>query len=129
MGTRWKTQRHEDRYCKGIPDRSFAVDKKGPDGAVCRLHGWMELKYQEFWPKHAGSALKLEHFTKEQKLWLHTFGHRCFFLLQVENTWLLFDHTKVLLIGSLSKRGLEENCVKLWVGHPNPDELLKLLSA
>jgi hypothetical protein len=80
----------ENPACPGTPD-------------VQHMFGWLELKWKEKWPAKEDTALRLPHFTPQQRCWLmrryvaqqklgcHT-GH-AFLLLYVEETreHLLFN--------------------------------------
>ena len=68
------------------------VDNGTPD--VDTIHGWIELKHKDAWPKRPGTPLRLPHFTPQQRTWLFRrvlSGGRAFLLLKVANDWLLFD--------------------------------------
>ncbi len=122
LGQKFKMQRHEDRITKGIPDLSFAT--VGPNGW---MHGWLELKYLAEWPKNPKTIVKVPKFYKEQKIWLFTFGIGCFFLIQIDKDWLLFDHIKAFYVGTWTREDMERNALKVWVGKPEVGELIPLL--
>lgn len=88
------TTHHEDLLNAGIPDLSYS------HGGV---HGWIELKWREAWPKREATIVKIDHYTKEQKHFLLTRGRaggRCWLLLRVGREHLLFDHEDAQSVGS-----------------------------
>ena len=75
-------QRHEDKFCPGIPDVSFCYEG---------VSGWIELKYLPKWPSK--NSREIKHHTPHQKLWAKRYiesGGNYFLLLQVGNTCYLF---------------------------------------
>lgn len=68
--------------------------QKGTPDVECIL-GWIELKWVEKWPARSKTPLRIDHYTKEQRIWARTRvrrGGSCWLLLQVEegDQWLLF---------------------------------------
>ena len=107
VGPLWEAQRHEDRHSTGIPDVSYSTTH----------HGWIELKYLPKAPKRADAVLKIEHFTPDQRNWLTRHGKRggrCFLLLQVEQTYMLFSWEVVPKIGRVSLPEHREMARKVW---------------
>ena len=89
------TTHHEDMLNAGVPDLSYS------GGGV---HGWVELKWLEAWPKRPGTVVRIPHYTKEQKHFLLSRGRaggRCWLLLRVGREHLLFDHEQAQKVGSL----------------------------
>lgn len=69
---------------------------------IWSIWGWIELKYVQTWPKR--SNLNIEHFTPQQKHFLHRFGG--FVFIRVEDDYLLFNGHDVLedqLQGGMTK--------------------------
>ena len=88
------TTHHEDALNSGIPDLSYS------GGGV---HGWIELKWLEAWPKRADTIVRIPHYTKEQKHFLLTRGRaggHCWLLLRVGRHHLLFNNERVQDVGS-----------------------------
>lgn len=110
MGSAWEAQRHEDKLTSGIPDVSYSMSR----------HGWIELKYLSTKPKRAESPLKIDHYTVDQRNWLTRHGSRaglCFLLLQVEKTYMLFDWTKAMEIGTVPYARHLEMASAVWQTH------------
>lgn len=99
------TTHHEDLLNTGVPDISYSH----------LVHGWIELKYAEAWPKRASTPLRLPHYTKEQKAWLlrrgRAAGHCWLFLRVGRAEFLLFDHERAQHVGEM-ERGLVVACTK-----------------
>ena len=95
------TTHHEDLLNAGIPDLSYS------HGGV---HGWIELKWLEAWPKREATIVKIDHYTKEQKHFLLTRGRaggRCWLLLRVgRKDHFLFDHESAQFVGQEAQQGL-----------------------
>ena len=79
------------------------------------LHGWVELKCLDKWPKRPGTPVKLHHdLTLEQRIWLKrrwAAGGEAYVILQVQKTqdWLLFDGpTAARLIGTATQGQLRD---------------------
>lgn len=92
---------HEDSLNVGLPDLSYSGN---------RVHGWIELKWAESWPKRAETPLRLPHYTKEQKHFLlaraRAGGGRCWLLLRVGREHLLFNHEQAQEVGELERAEL-----------------------
>lgn len=89
----WDVQRHEDKYCRFIPDMSFAAH--GADG-------WIEVKYLKV---KAPKLFKIEHLTAGQLSWLETRARMgrslCFVLVGTLAESILLPATRVRgLIGA-----------------------------
>ena len=64
--------RFENYAGPGTPDVHYCVE-----GAT----GWVELKYLDGWPAREATVVKIDHFTPQQRTWLHDCnmsGGRCF---------------------------------------------------
>lgn len=97
IGTHWEAERIENRLNTGTPDVAYSMRK---------VHGWIELKFMPDSPRRIDKPLKIEHFTPDQRNWLHKHGTRgghCFILLRVGrepvSEWLMFDHTLAYRVG------------------------------
>lgn len=79
------------------PLGAMAVENSAMPGTpdVYYMHGWIELKECDNWPKRDTTPLRLPHFTKWQRAWLKRHAHlggTCFVLLKVgELEWFLID--------------------------------------
>lgn len=61
----WEAKRFECSMPLGVPDVYYRI--KGKD----RWHsGWIELKFLKAYPKNKNIAIKIQHYTKEQRLFL-----------------------------------------------------------
>jgi hypothetical protein len=73
------------------------------------VEGWIELKWLRSWPKRADTVIPLEHFTKQQRIWLlrrARYNGNVYLLLQVNREWLLIHGRRVAHIGFLRKQEL-----------------------
>lgn len=108
----------ENPVYPGTPDINF-------------VEGWIELKILDAWPKRASTKVTIRCFTPQQRIWLHRRcrrGGRAFFLLKVDNDWLLFDGmTAAEQIGKLTKAEMFEHCI--WESQTpiRTNELIKVL--
>lgn len=112
--------RHEDKLNAGVCDVSFAHDG----------HGWLELKHSHTWPKRAGTVVRLEHFTEEQRAFLHLKGFaggRTWLLWQVERDYLLFRWNNLTAIGTTTRDQLYAACDRRWERRLDYAELLEWL--
>lgn len=110
--------------CKpGTPDVNYG----GPHG------GWIELKWEESWPKKPETPLVLTStFTPQQRLFAvkrwHT-GAKCHFLIQVDQDWLLFDGpTAARIVGTSPRAELERAALVHWHGSQMEKEIVQCLS-
>jgi hypothetical protein len=104
------TTHHEDMLNAGVPDLSYS-------GAG--VHGWIELKWLEAWPKRAATVVKIAHYTKEQKHFLLSRGRaggRCWLLLRVEKDHLLIDHERAQDVGKAHGDWMRAAAKGSWVG-------------
>ena len=117
------TTHHEDALNTGIPDLSYS------GGGV---HGWIELKWLEAWPKRAGTVVRIPHYTKEQKHFLLSRGRaggRCWLLLRVGREHLLFDHEQAQDVGKETNGWMYAGCHHIWDnGQINFEQLTTLLT-
>lgn len=75
---------------------AFAVENACLPGTpdVAYADGWIELKQIDERPKLSRTAIKVDHFTKRQRIFLEDHweaGGNAFLLIQVERTYFLFD--------------------------------------
>lgn len=78
-------QRIESSNVKGIPDTCYCIRGKV---------GWIEYKYLEKFPHRKNTLVRLDHFTTEQRVFMHDYtmaGGKCFVFVQVEQEYFLFD--------------------------------------
>lgn len=113
------------------PLRAFSVENRVNPGTpdVAHLHGWIELKQIEDWPKRPSTMVRIDHYTPEQRLFLRRWweaGGLCHLLLRVEATdeWLLFEGHKADLIGACTQEELMANYISYYVGGVMEDSLL-----
>ena len=96
------TQRHEDRS-EGIPDLSYTING---------VSGWVELKQVKEWPSRQSTQVKINHYTKFQRVWLFKrsrAGAKCYVLLMTpEEHYWLFDFPNLMEVGNVTKDKLEE---------------------
>ena len=121
IGPRWDCTRHEDKVNLGIPDVSWGA--KG-------VNGWIELKAKEAWPVRYDTPVTIpdpERFA-HQKLFLYKRGKGCWLLLKVGEEWLLFDHVAAQEVGKLNKVMTCAMATKIWVGVPDPDQFIDILT-
>lgn len=94
MGDKWKVQRVENMVGPGTPDVYYTL--------ISGDMGWLELKHEKEWPKRATTALKVDHFTPQQRGWLRRhggFGAKVFVLIQVDKQYFLLDWEEAQNIG------------------------------
>ena len=79
------------------------------------VEGWIELKWEREFPKKADSVFRVEHFSPQQRVWLHRRhrkGGKCWLLLQVGKEWMLFDGmTAFEIVGKVCKQELINKAV------------------
>jgi len=69
--------------------------------------GFIEAKYRPSWPKRERTPITLDHFTKNQKLFLHKHGEAkrggCFLLLLIDHDVMLFNYKVAQCMNTLNK--------------------------
>lgn len=121
MGARWAAQRHEDKYSTGIPDVSYSTN----------CHGWIELKYVARPPVKATNLVPVPHFTAAQRNWIRQHGSRggrCWILLQVEKTYLLFSWELAPMVGFSTLSELKRSASRGWENTISWPELATAIS-
>lgn len=121
MGPRWVAQRHEDKYSTGIPDVSYSTN----------CHGWIELKFVAKAPVRATQPVPVPHFTAAQRNWIRQHGERggrCFVLLQVERTFLLFSWDRAAMVGFATLSELKRSASRGWEDTISWSELATAIS-
>lgn len=110
----------------GTPDVNFGCTVDGD-----LIQGWIELKWERSWPLFPDSALRVPHFTPQQRIWLRKrckLGGIALLLLQVGNEWLLFDgQVAARFLGESSKAELENHALFVWRNGLNGGELIECL--
>lgn len=99
---------------------AFAVENPCLPGTpdVYYIAGWIELKWLRAWPARTESAVRVEHYTPQQRVfhvehWRR--GGAVHVLLQVRGTWLLFDGpTAARILGKVSRAELETAAIAHW---------------
>lgn len=133
MKNHWEPQRVENAAGPGTPDVYYTLNSG--------IGGWVELKHAHKWPKNSNTALKIEHFTPQQRSWLRRHGKlgaNVFVLLQVENQYFLLDWNDAQNIGGEYwnsqfstkewTRGDYESLATKWFRSIDYSELIFLLS-
>ena len=121
VGGLWEAERIENRLNSGVPDVAYSTDH----------HGWIELKYLPKAPKRSDTALKIDHYTAEQKNWLTKHGKRgghCFLFLQVGGTYMLFGSEAARDIGTVTLDAHKKMALAVWEGQVCFTEFVRLLS-
>lgn len=94
------------------------------------IGGWVELKWARRWPERGG-PLRLDHFTREQRVWLRRRWHRggaAWLLLQVGREWMLFDGEVAAHVVGRSTRGeLQRHAAAHWPDGLDSGDLLQML--
>lgn len=94
--------------------------------------GWIELKWLRSWPVREDTPVKLDHFTRQQRVWLAKRWHRggsAWLLLQCGTEWLLFDGaTAAKVVGHVDKKSLIEAARMYWTNKPSGQELAEQLT-
>ena len=93
--------------------------------------GWIEAKWLRAWPRRPETVVTVDHFTKQQKLWLRQrsrAGGAAWLILQCRTEWLVFDgNTAAEILGQVPRAELEARALVIW--HKlNEKELLKWIS-
>lgn len=92
LGPHGKLVRVENPACPGTPDVNYLLRRYPALAPVC---GWVELKFEEEWPRRAKSIFRISKLNLDQVNW-HTSwalaGGRVSTLLQVDTTILVLDH-------------------------------------
>lgn len=97
------------------------------------IEGWIELKQIPAWPKRADTPVRIDHFTPQQRVWLHRRclrGGRAHVLLLVGNKeWLLFQGEDAANhLGKIPKKQLLSLAIAVHLGSLDRDWLLKHLT-
>ena len=122
MKNSWHAARHEDQLSVGVPDVSYGVNK---------VNGWIELKALNAWPKNQLTIVKIPGFTNQQRAWLQNRGSkggRCWLLIRVERTYLLFSWRQVHLVGTLIKTQMCAVAKHTWDNSINWAEFKQIIS-
>ena len=99
---------------------AFAVENSCLPGTpdVNYIEGWLELKWLRSWPSGNDTIVRLEHYSKEQRLFHRVRerkGGNMHLLLQCGRTWMLFDgNTAAKYVGKCTKQELYEHCKMFW---------------
>lgn len=126
---RWQeATRHEEAFQSGVADVSFVAGGR---------HGWLELKFLPEWPHRAGTVVRIEHFTEDQRRWLAAKGKeggRTWLLLQIgrggtPSAWYgLFGWQSLDAVGTTERARLSETADYGWQRRLDYSELLAALS-
>ncbi len=112
-------KRVENRVGMGTPDVNY-------------IHGWIELKQQDKWPKRASTVVRLHHdLTKEQRIWINRrdkLGGIVYVLLQVDRDYLLFRGSEAAsILGQATQAELRKAALHVWTAATMTAELLTCL--
>ena len=113
---------HEDALNSGIPDLSYS------HGGV---HGWIELKWLEAWPKREATIVRIQHYTKEQKHFLLSRGRaggRCWLLLRIGRAHMIFNHEASRYVGEQNAAWLEFSATEAWDNGIDFEQLTRILT-
>ena len=116
------------------PLQAIPVENKVKAGTpdVNYIDGWIELKWLRRWPVRADTIVRIEHFTKIQRRFARDYWlkqGRCWCLLQVGPSWLLFTGTIAHdYVGHVPRRDLEKLAVAHWHRGLKPKELMTWLT-
>lgn len=106
----------ENPACPGTPDVNCVL-------------GWIELKHVPAAPARAGTPVRVDHYTQQQRLWARrraAAGGMCLMYLQVGNEHFLLDGvTAAFNIGEATMGDLKGLALKTWTGNPKPEDLLE----
>lgn len=100
---------------------------------VAYVEGWLELKSMPEWPARPETALRIEHFTQDQRVWLLMHarcGGAAWLLLKVADDWLLFTpEVAAAVVGR--DGGTREKLIscahRAWLGGLDEAQLLEVL--
>jgi hypothetical protein len=97
------------------------------------IHGWIELKVVKKWPKREMTALQIPHYTEHQKAWArrrHEAGGQVWFLLKIEEEWLLiYGVSAAHAIGELPRNALYRICTARWSSPPSKEAFQRVILA
>ncbi len=91
----------------GLPDVHYIINE---------VPGWIELKDVDR-PKRPTTPIRIDHFTKRQRLWLYRYGMsrgHAWILVHVEDVNYLFDWRYCWVLGDLTEDELMEECALWW---------------
>lgn len=107
----------------------FPVENPAKPGTpdIYFIHGWIELKVIDAWPKRESTVVKIDHYTVQQRSFARVHmdrGGNVLFLLKIgTREWLLMDGAKAArMVGSLTRPQLIEQSLKHWTSGFRPTE-------
>lgn len=116
------------------PLHAFCVENRVGAGTpdVNYTEGWIELKWMRSWPKRGTTIVKIEHYTKQQKIFAvkrRRAGGNCWLLLQVKQQWLLFDGAvAAIILNKKTAKELFHHAYKVWPHGLKDQELIECIS-
>lgn len=114
--------RHEDKFASGIADVSF----------VCNgMHGWLELKKIDAWPKRKNTIVRCRHYTPEQRNFLRAKGRaggNTWLFVKIGREYLLIDWVRADLFGTLNSEDTRALAEYSWSNRMNWEELGHVLA-
>jgi hypothetical protein len=93
--------RIENSVGEGTPDVNACCNQNG-----FTIDAWIELKSVRAWPKRASTAVKIPHFTSEQKQWLldrYQAGGAAFLFVRIEREYFLFTAPVAYIIDTMTR--------------------------
>lgn len=122
---RWLATRIETGdVAVGVADVAYCIYQT-------RTRGWIELKYLKSYPKRESTAIRIPHYTSEQKLFLWKEGEAAGFVwlfVKIKNDYYLFDHKQAQKVGGLNKKEMAAHCTNYWIGHLYVADFIELIS-
>ncbi len=112
---------------------AFAVENPMKPGTpdVNYADGWIELKWLRNWPVRATTVVRIDHYTKEQRVFLRKrwlTSQSAYLLLQVRREWMLFDgESAAKYVGNIQKEQLKMIAVAHWENGLNSGDLVSCL--
>lgn len=117
--------RIENRAGIGTPDVSYAI--------CAGCEGWIELKELKAWPKRLETAVKIDHYTQEQRIWAvrrSNVGGNIWFLLKVRREWLLLrGATVAAIVDSATRETLIAHAKYHTIAGLNKENFLRALAS
>ena len=95
------------------------------------VEGWIELKWIRTWPKGGDTVVRLDHYTRQQRVWAfrrRRAGGQAWLLLRCRTEWILLDGAvAALIINKATKAELIERAAAYWKTGLPTQELIDLL--
>lgn len=109
----------ENKLGSGTPDVNIAT-------------GWIELKWLRKWPVRPETCVRIDHFTKQQRIWLKrrwSVNQSSWVILQVQKEWMLFEgHVAAEWLGRENRENTIARARRYWPNGLNEQELIECLT-